>query len=50
MAGVPARQVGWMSAHGARLDLPLTGNGEAACPETGNRYVLTNGNVAPLER
>ena len=50
MAGVPARHVGWMSAHGARLDLPLTGNGEASCPETGRRYVMTNGAVSPQER
>jgi UDP-2-acetamido-3-amino-2,3-dideoxy-glucuronate N-acetyltransferase len=49
MAGVPARQVGWMSAHGARLDLPLTGDGEAACPDSGDRYVMKSGNVAPLE-
>jgi UDP-2-acetamido-3-amino-2,3-dideoxy-glucuronate N-acetyltransferase len=50
MVGVPARQVGWMSAHGARLDLPLTGNGEAACPDTGIRYVMTDGHVSPRER
>jgi UDP-2-acetamido-3-amino-2,3-dideoxy-glucuronate N-acetyltransferase len=48
MAGVPARQVGWMSAHGARLDLPLSGDGEAACPDSGERYQLTNGQVSPL--
>jgi UDP-2-acetamido-3-amino-2,3-dideoxy-glucuronate N-acetyltransferase len=45
MAGVPARQVGWMSEHGARLNLPLTGNGEAQCPDTGIRYVMTDGHV-----
>lgn len=50
MAGVPARQVGWMSEHGARLDLPLTGDGEAACPDTGKRYVLKDGQVSPAER
>jgi len=50
MAGVPARQVGWMSAHGARLDLPLTGDGEAACPDSGDRYVMKNGNVSPAGR
>ena len=50
MAGVPARQVGWMSEHGARLDLPLNGDGEAACPDTGKRYVLKDGQVAPAER
>jgi UDP-2-acetamido-3-amino-2,3-dideoxy-glucuronate N-acetyltransferase len=49
MAGVPARQVGWMSAHGARLALPLTGNGEAACPETGRRYVMRDGDVSAID-
>ena len=41
--GVPARQVGWMSRHGERLALPLAGDGQAACPATGERYVLRNG-------
>lgn len=41
MLGVPARQAGWMSRHGERLDLPLTGNAEATCPETGELYVLS---------
>jgi UDP-2-acetamido-3-amino-2,3-dideoxy-glucuronate N-acetyltransferase len=50
MAGVPARHVGWMSAHGARLQLPLTGDGEATCPDSGERYVMKNGHVAPAER
>ena len=45
MTGVPARHAGWMSAHGERLDLPLTGNGEARCPGTGARYVMTDGHV-----
>ena len=48
MAGVPAKQIGWMSAHGARLALPLTGDGEANCPESGERYRLTNGTVTRL--
>jgi UDP-2-acetamido-3-amino-2,3-dideoxy-glucuronate N-acetyltransferase len=42
MAGVPARQIGWISQHGERLALPLTGNAEATCPETGARYKLEN--------
>ena len=42
MAGVPAKQIGWMSAYGERLDLPLTGSGETTCPHTGERYVLKN--------
>ena len=40
MLGVPARHKGWMSRHGARLDLPSAGQGEAACPATGERYRL----------
>ena len=40
MVGVPAKQIGWMSAFGKRLDLPLTGKGLATCPETGAVYVL----------
>lgn len=45
MVGVPARQIGWMSAFGERLDLPLTGEGEATCPHTGDRYRLSGGRV-----
>jgi UDP-2-acetamido-3-amino-2,3-dideoxy-glucuronate N-acetyltransferase len=40
MAGVPARQIGWMSAFGERVPLPLEGSGEHRCPQTGDRYVL----------
>lgn len=47
MVGVPARQIGWMSQHGERLELPLTGNAEAACPSTGQRYVLSDGVCRP---
>ena len=43
VVGVPARQVGWISRHGERLALPLQGNGEAACPGTGERYRLADG-------
>ena len=48
MAGVPARQIGWMSEHGERLDLPLEGEGEATCPATGRRYRLRNGRVEAM--
>ena len=44
MAGVPARQIGWMSQHGERLNLPLDGNAEAICQHTGTLYKLVNGN------
>ena len=47
MQGVPARQAGWMSRHGEKLALPLTGDGEADCPATGERYVLRDGICTP---
>lgn len=40
MVGVPARQIGWMSEHGERLDLPLAGNAEATCSASGAVYRL----------
>ena len=40
MLGVPARQAGWMSRFGERLDLPLEGRAEALCRHTGERYRL----------
>tara|TARA_B100001996_G_scaffold289880_1_gene230063 strand:- start:242 stop:823 length:582 start_codon:yes stop_codon:yes gene_type:complete len=40
MAGVPAKQIGWMSKHGEKLNLPLEGNGSATCPHTGEEYLL----------
>ena len=43
VVGVPAKQIGWMSRHGERLDLPLTGDGDATCRATGERYRLRNG-------
>ncbi len=45
MAGVPARQIGWMSRHGERLELPLTGSAQATCPATGQTYRLENGTI-----
>jgi len=43
VVGVPAKQIGWMSRHGERLALPLTGSGTAQCLHTGDRYELSNG-------
>ncbi len=50
MAGVPARHIGWMSRHGERLDLPLDGDGEAACSATGSRYRLIEGQCECLDK
>lgn len=46
MVGVPARQIGWMSEYGERLDLPLSGDGETFCEHTGTKYTLSNGIVS----
>ncbi len=40
MVGVPARQIGWMSEFGEKLDLPLSGTQSCACPHTGDTYCL----------
>ena len=45
MTGVPARQIGWMSAQGERLQLPLAGSGEAVCSASGQVYRLGDGRV-----
>lgn len=41
MVGVPAKQIGWMSEYGERLDLPVKGNFEAKCEYTDATYQLT---------
>lgn len=43
MAGNPARQIGWMSRHGEKLELSLAGDGDAVCPATGEKYELRGG-------
>ena len=40
MMGVPARQVGWWSAWGERIVLPLSGHGTWKCLHTGDVYDL----------
>ena len=42
VVGVPARQIGWMSAYGERVDLPLEGAGVWTCPHTGETYQLAD--------
>lgn len=50
MVGVPARQIGWMSAYGERLNLPLDGIGECNCPHTGEHYRLQDGRIIRDEK
>jgi UDP-2-acetamido-3-amino-2,3-dideoxy-glucuronate N-acetyltransferase len=45
MVGVPAKQIGWMSRFGERIDLPLLGDGSYTCPHTGDIYKLSNGSI-----
>ena len=44
MAGVPAKQIGWMSEYGERLVLPLLGSGTTKCDRTGHIYRLIDSN------
>lgn len=48
MMGAPARQRGWMSRHGHRLQNP-DGDGSMECPETGYRYQLQDGALRCLD-
>tara|TARA_B100000242_G_C43054668_1_gene493299 strand:+ start:3235 stop:3822 length:588 start_codon:yes stop_codon:yes gene_type:complete len=45
VAGVPARQIGWMSKFGERIDLPISGEGLFICPNTGDKYQLKNNKI-----
>ena len=45
MVGVPAKQIGWMSEYGEKLDLPLKGNAETICKHTNQKYQLKNNKV-----
>jgi UDP-2-acetamido-3-amino-2,3-dideoxy-glucuronate N-acetyltransferase len=46
VVGNPAKQVGWMSEYGHRLEFDK--NNEAICPESGEKYRLENNEVIKL--
>jgi UDP-2-acetamido-3-amino-2,3-dideoxy-glucuronate N-acetyltransferase len=46
MVGVPAKQIGWMSRFGERMELPLKGEADYICPNTKDHYVLKNDSVS----
>ena len=46
VVGNPARQIGWMSEYGHRLEFDA--EGFAICPESKSRYQLINNNVVKL--
>lgn len=46
VVGNPARQMGWMSEYGHQLK--FNSEGVAVCPESGDRYLLENGEVRKI--
>jgi UDP-2-acetamido-3-amino-2,3-dideoxy-glucuronate N-acetyltransferase len=47
VVGNPARQMGWMSEFGQRLNFDT--EGLAICPESGQQYQLNNGHVTRID-
>lgn len=47
MVGNPARQIGWVSEYGHRLE--FGNDGQATCPESKEVYELKNGKVSKLD-
>lgn len=45
-AGNPARQMGWISKYGHKLE--FDSDGTAVCPESGEKYILDNGLVKQI--
>lgn len=45
-AGNPARQLGWVSRYGHKLS--FDNNGKAICPESGEEYILSDGQVRQI--
>jgi UDP-2-acetamido-3-amino-2,3-dideoxy-glucuronate N-acetyltransferase len=48
VVGNPARQMGWMSEYGHKLNFDK--QGEATCPEGGEKYVLKDGKVSKISK
>jgi UDP-2-acetamido-3-amino-2,3-dideoxy-glucuronate N-acetyltransferase len=49
MAGVPARQIGWMSEYGEQIPVPLEGTAVFICPNTHLKYQLKNSSLERVE-
>lgn len=47
VVGNPARQIGWMSEYGHRLEFDA--KGQATCPESGEKYELNNQQVTKVD-
>ena len=48
VVGIPAKQIGWMSAYGERIDLPLKGNKTWLCKRTNLLYKLIDSNLIAI--
>lgn len=49
MAGVPAKQIGWMSRYGEKIPLPLQGQGQWTCPHLGDQYSLQGDQLTAIQ-
>ena len=49
VAGVPGKQIGWMSEFGEKIPLPLKGVGEFLCPNTNKKYKLVDCKLLSLD-
>ena len=50
VVGVPAKQIGWMSRYGEKIDLPLKGEGEWFCKKTNSLYILKDNSITHIEK
>tara|TARA_B110000027_G_scaffold56356_1_gene61061 strand:- start:1117 stop:1695 length:579 start_codon:yes stop_codon:yes gene_type:complete len=49
VVGTPAKQIGWISEYGEKLDLPLSGYAQTICKNTGKKYELKNSKVLVID-
>ncbi|NKB31995.1 MAG: N-acetyltransferase [Pseudomonadales bacterium] len=49
VVGVPAKQIGWISEFGEKLDLPLNGQHEVICPNTQQKYRLDGNRLTAID-
>jgi UDP-2-acetamido-3-amino-2,3-dideoxy-glucuronate N-acetyltransferase len=50
MAGVPAKQIGWMSKFGERINLPIQGKEDYVCPHTNDLYRISEKNIVLVKK
>ena len=50
VVGVPGKQIGWMSAFGEKLNLPLEGYAELSCEHTNDVYKLAGNELSRVDK